>query len=83
MATEFVRARNEALDAETVLPASALPYLDGWERVSDDPQPADAPAAVAPPAPDEPAADAAVSVESAPPGATPVGRPTRTPSKES
>lgn len=36
MATEFIRARNAELDAEKVLPRTALPYLAGWEAVEPD-----------------------------------------------
>jgi hypothetical protein len=85
MPADFVRARNEALDTETVLPASALPYLAGWTRIEDDPAPATpGPAGEVATPTDEPDAggDAAPAAEPATPGSTPVGRPTRKP-KES
>lgn len=79
--SDFVRARNRALDAEAVVAASALPYLAGWEAVPDEPS-LDAPVAAPAdqPALDESAAEPAAA--SVTPGSTSVGRPTRM-SKES
>jgi hypothetical protein len=87
VAAQFVRARNESLGVEKVLPASALPYLAGWRAIDPAPEAEPAPdmaEATADPAPDdEPVADAtAPAAEPVTPGSTPVGRPTRKP-KES
>jgi hypothetical protein len=93
---DFVRARNEELGVEKVLPRSALPYLAGWEAVDADaptePVPPEVPDAGAPslqvPSPPPPSDEPSGSDTAAPvdepvtPGSTPVGRPTRKP-KES
>jgi hypothetical protein len=91
VASAFVRARHAALGVEKVLPASALPYLAGWERIGET-TPAEPKAAESEPAErvlsgstsDEPAGepDRAPRAKPVTSGSTPVGRPTRTP-KES